>query len=109
MTTIALLTNNNQHFIHKMSDVVDQNGSSPPPAPLSGNKEASNSYGGGMSAPNSANNPIATPSKAAVQMQKMRDANTKYKNLLKMAKERIEQQEIELKQLRGWYTDKYYV
>eukprot|EP00536_Pseudo-nitzschia_multiseries_P015978 jgi/Psemu1/247213/estExt_Genewise1.C_9900018 len=40
-------------------------------------------------------------SKAALQMQKMRDANTKYKNLLKMAKERIEQQEIELKELRG--------
>lgn len=40
-------------------------------------------------------------SKAAAQMQKMRDANTKYKNLLKMAKERIEQQEIELKELRG--------
>ncbi|VEU43486.1 unnamed protein product [Pseudo-nitzschia multistriata] len=39
-------------------------------------------------------------SKAAAQMQKMRDANSKYKNLLKMAKERIEQQEVELKELR---------
>ena len=63
------------------------------------------------------NNPTVTPktttggvgpknaapaaSKAAVQMQKMRDANNKYKNLLKMAKERIEQQEIDLKELRG--------
>jgi flagellar basal body rod protein FlgB len=51
------------------------------------------------SAPNSGNN--VTPSKAAMQMQKMKDANTKYKNLLKMAKERIEQQEVELKKLRG--------
>ena len=34
-------------------------------------------------------------------MQKMKDANTKYKNLLKMAKERIEQQENELKEMRG--------
>lgn len=34
-------------------------------------------------------------------MTKLRDANMKYKNLLKMAKERIEQQEEELKRLRG--------
>ena len=40
-------------------------------------------------------------SKVTAQMQKMRDANNKYKNLLKMAKERIEQQEIELKDMRG--------
>ena len=40
-------------------------------------------------------------SKVSAQMQKMRDANTKYKNLLKMAKERIEQQENELKEMRG--------
>jgi len=38
--------------------------------------------------------------KISAQMQKMRDANTKYKNLLKMAKERIEQQEIELNGIR---------
>jgi len=38
--------------------------------------------------------------KVTAQMQKMRDANTKYKNLLKMAKERIEQQEVELKEMR---------
>ncbi|KAG7363494.1 GRIP domain containing protein [Nitzschia inconspicua] len=57
------------------------------------------------SAPNSGNSPspvnVAAPSKVAVQMQKMRDANTKYKNLLKMAKERIEQQEQELKNLKA--------
>jgi len=54
------------------------------------------------------NNKNATPtaasasnsSKVTAQMQKMRDANNKYKNLLKMAKERIEQQEIELKDMR---------
>eukprot|EP00531_Pseudo-nitzschia_arenysensis_P003667 CAMPEP_0116125104 /NCGR_PEP_ID=MMETSP0329-20121206/5633_1 /TAXON_ID=697910 /ORGANISM="Pseudo-nitzschia arenysensis, Strain B593" /LENGTH=499 /DNA_ID=CAMNT_0003619123 /DNA_START=82 /DNA_END=1578 /DNA_ORIENTATION=+ len=39
-------------------------------------------------------------SKVSAQLQKMRDANTKYKNLLKMAKERIEQQENELKEMR---------
>ena len=44
-------------------------------------------------------------SKVSAQMQKMRDANTKYKNLLKMAKERIEQQEIELKEMRGESID----
>jgi hypothetical protein len=91
-----------------MSDVVDHNGSSPPPDSQSGNKEALNSYLGGISAPNSGNNPVVTPSKAAMQMQKMRDANTKYKNLLKMAKERIEQQELELKKLRGLYTEFFY-
>lgn len=55
-----------------------------------------------------ANNDLASqPSKPtskaaaqAAQMNKLRDANTKYKNLLKMAKERIQQQEYELEQLR---------
>lgn len=55
---------------------------------------------GPASAPSSGN----LPTKAAVQMQKMKDANVKYKNLLKMAKERIEQQEEELKRLRGKNT-----
>jgi hypothetical protein len=42
--------------------------------------------------------------KVAFQLTKMRDANVKYKNLLKMAKERIEQQEGELKRLRcEWF------
>jgi hypothetical protein len=40
-------------------------------------------------------------SKVALQVSRMREANTKYKNLLKMAKERIQQQEEELKRLRG--------
>jgi hypothetical protein len=56
------------------------------------------------SAPNSGNMPVLNfNNKAAIQqqLQKMKDANTKYKNLLKMAKERIEQQEQELKTLRG--------
>ena len=39
--------------------------------------------------------------KVAVQLKKLRDANVKYKDLLKMAKERIQQQEEELKRLRG--------
>lgn len=46
--------------------------------------------------------PVST-NKVAAQLTKLRDANTKYKNLLKMAKERIEQQEEELKKLRGKY------
>lgn len=53
-----------------------------------------NTDGGGMSSPQ-------PPNKVAAQLTKLRDANTKYKNLLKMAKERIEQQEEELKRLRG--------
>jgi hypothetical protein len=39
--------------------------------------------------------------KVAVQLKKMRDANLKYKDLLKMAKDRITKQEDELKKLRG--------
>jgi len=59
--------------------------------------------GGGVgSAPNSGNMPLNLNNKAAIQqqLQKMKDANSKYKNLLKMAKERIEQQEQELRTLR---------
>jgi len=49
---------------------------------------------------------VASPptNKVAAQLTKLRDANTKYKNLLKMAKERIEQQEQELKRLKGRHT-----
>lgn len=39
--------------------------------------------------------------KVAVQLKKMRDANLKYKDLLKLAKDRITQQEDELKRLKG--------
>lgn len=38
---------------------------------------------------------------SAAQVAKLRDANLKYKNLLKMAKERIQQQENELEFHRG--------
>jgi len=44
--------------------------------------------------------PTSNTNKVTAQLQKMRDANAKYKNLLKMAKERIEQQEIELREMR---------
>ena len=39
--------------------------------------------------------------KVAAQLNKMKEANAKYKNLLKLAKERIQTQEDELKRLRG--------
>jgi hypothetical protein len=73
-------------------------GGRPPSAPNSGNH--SSPQAGGLN-PTVTSNNNTTPSKAAIQMQKMRDANTKYKNLLKMAKERIEQQEEELKKFKG--------
>ena len=48
------------------------------------------------------NGSTTTPvNKVAAQLGKMREANTKYKNLLKLAKDRIQQQEDELKRLRG--------
>ena len=40
-------------------------------------------------------------SKVAGQIGKLKDANSKYKQLLKMAKERIQTQENELEALRG--------
>jgi sulfur transfer protein SufE len=42
-----------------------------------------------------------TASKVKLQLQKMQEANTKYKNLLKLAKERIHQQDDELKSAKG--------
>ena len=45
--------------------------------------------------------PGKVPSKVASQMTKLRDANAKYKSLLKMAKERIQAQEEEMEALRG--------
>ena len=48
-----------------------------------------------------AHGPGKVPSKVASQMTKLRDANAKYKSLLKMAKERIQAQEEEMEALRG--------
>ena len=42
----------------------------------------------------------ARPAAAANQMAKLREANAKYKNLLKMAKERIQEQEGVLEERR---------
>lgn len=47
--------------------------------------------------------PTSKAAAQAAQMNKLRDANTKYKNLLKMAKERIQQQEEELEKHRRMY------
>lgn len=41
-----------------------------------------------------------TPSKATLQLKKLSEANTKYKNLLKLAKERIQKQEEEISEIR---------
>jgi len=60
-----------------------------------GKNSASSKRGGSKNATTASNT-----SKVSAKMQQMRDANTKYKNLLKMAKERIEQQENELKEVR---------
>ena len=51
--------------------------------------------------PGSNPKPGGNMAKAQAQMQKLRDANGKYKNLLKMAKERIQAQEEELDKLRA--------
>ena len=51
--------------------------------------------------PAGAGRPTNKAAAQAAQMNKLRDANAKYKNLLKMAKERIQQQEEELENLRS--------
>lgn len=45
--------------------------------------------------------PPPSASKPSIQLNKMREANAKYKSLLKMAKERIQAQEEEIESLRG--------
>lgn len=45
--------------------------------------------------------PPTAASKVKLQMQKMQDANSKYKSLLKLAKDRIQQQDEEIKRVRG--------
>lgn len=60
-----------------------------------GKKTGSSKKGGSKNASAASNT-----SKVSAQLLKMKDANTKYKNLLKMAKERIEQQEIELVEMK---------
>jgi hypothetical protein len=78
--------------------MTDENGSSSDQAlQITSSRPVVSGNNGVASAPSSGN----LPTKAAAQVQKMKDANMKYKNLLKMAKERIEQQEEELKRLRG--------
>ena len=51
----------------------------------------------------SASKPQSKASAQAAQMRKLREANDKYKNLLKMAKERIQQQGEEMEQLKRTY------
>lgn len=45
--------------------------------------------------------PPKSTTRAEQQMRKLRDANTKYKDLLKLAKERIQTQEEELEKLKS--------
>jgi len=45
--------------------------------------------------------PSTAATKVKMQMQKMQEANMKYKNLLKLAKERIQQQDDEVKRLKA--------
>ena len=45
--------------------------------------------------------PTSGGSKVAMQMNKLKEANNKYKSLLKMAKERITTQEEEMEALKG--------
>jgi len=83
--------------------------SPPPSAPSSGNVPlaalAAAASGEGDQSTTPTSKPMNKAAAQMAQMNKMRDANNKYKNLLKMAKERIQQQEEELEQLRRkWHT-----
>lgn len=64
--------------------------------------------GGGGNAPQQPNNnnnrkPPTTTSREQSQLVKLREANAKYKNLLKLAKERIQEQEGVLDERRCEY------
>jgi len=48
--------------------------------------------------------PQQLPSREQIQIMKLREANNKYKSLLKMAKERIQAQEEELEKMQGKIT-----
>lgn len=69
----------------------------PTPAPSSGAAGDANE----QSAPAPSGKPTTKAQAQAAQVNKLRDANAKYKNLLKMAKERIQQQEEELEKSRN--------
>ena len=48
--------------------------------------------------------PPTAANTVAAQLGKLRDANLKYKNLLKLAKDRIQQQEDDLKKLKSEFV-----
>jgi len=47
---------------------------------------------------------LANKQRTEQQIKKLKDANTKYKDLLKMAKERIQAQEEEIERMKGMYV-----
>jgi hypothetical protein len=104
----AVTMSDTNNIMENGNGVGGGGGRRPPSAPNSGNYSPSSGMHNNIATATNQNN-NTTPSKAAIQMQKLVDANTKYKNLLKMAKERIEQQEEELKKLKGGYIWIYFV
>ena len=82
---------------HKNSGVFSET------SPKNGKNPSSPNRGGSKNT--AATTTTSNTNKVTAQLQKMRDANAKYKNLLKMAKERIEQQEIEIREMRGEFID----
>jgi len=62
---------------------------------------APSSNGSAVAAPGG--KPTTKAAAQAAQMNKLRDANNKYKNLLKMAKERIQLQEEEMESLKRMF------
>ena len=64
-------------------------------------KEENANASSSSSTPSTSNTAATT---VAAQLGKLRDANLKYKNLLKLAKERIQQQEDDLKKLKSEFS-----
>ena len=87
----------NQQLSFKLAEDM---GSPMPEAKAAAEAIAAAATGATAAAVTSVTSPPAQ-GKVAAQLNKMKEANAKYKNLLKLAKERIQTQEDELKRLRG--------
>ncbi|KAL7578707.1 hypothetical protein ACA910_015946 [Epithemia clementina (nom. ined.)] len=68
----------------------------PPPTPAAAHPQSSSTAAPASATPADS----AVLAKLTAQVKKLTEANSKYKNLLKLAKERIQQQEEELEELR---------
>ena len=93
MSEEASVSSNTTNYLTKVlsSNVINGNGDS-----------SNNTVSHGDS-----NSKQQLPNREQIQIMKLREANNKYKSLLKMAKERIQEQEEELEAMQSEFFLKY--